>query len=100
MPVPVAAIAIPAALTLLSILSNASATKKNRKQQEKQIKLDKIADRRAAIERSLNSGFQPRQGKTLEPANVTNQAILSGIGQLGAQVGFSAVGQKFLGGDK
>lgn len=83
-----AAIAVPIALTLASILANANAEKKNRKQSEKQIKLDKIADRRSAIERALNTGFQPRQGQTLGPANVSNQAILSGLGQLGADIAF------------
>ena len=92
-----AAIAVPAALTLLSILANASAQKEQTGQLEKQKEQTKKDDRRAAIQRALGTGFE-RPRRELDPADITSQSILSGIGQLGGQIGFSAKGQKLLGG--
>jgi len=91
------AVGVPAALTLLSILANASAQKEQTQQAEKQKKQNKQDDRRAAIQRALGTGFE-RPRRELDPADITSQSILSGLGQLGAQVGFSGPGQKLLGG--
>ena len=93
-----AAVAVPAALQLISILANASAAKKQEAQRAEQEKLNKIAERRAAIERALGSGFEPRPARVIDPADISKQAIIGGISQLGAQIGFSPQGQKLLGG--
>ena len=76
---------IGAGLALMSLLANIRAQKKQQTFLEDQTSEQRKQARRAAIQRAMGGSFYSRRPKISDPPDTSNQAIISGLANIGSQ---------------